>query len=175
MTLEEVTKFVEVKESGKRSAPLLTYSPSVDAAKSTYRKHKKPLPDKAPDKGDPCIYCGEKGHGKSLPIRIRRKECPAYGHKCTLCNKDNHFENVCRSKDKPKADKPPTEKTDNEGAIFESLCTVSNVTSTPTKKMLELDHHLFDHLSNTWIKRNSKPQPFIKKYRSMCHQLTIQP
>jgi hypothetical protein len=110
MTLEEVSKFVERKESGTRSASRLTDSTSIDATKSTYMKHKKSLPDKVSDKGDPCIHCGEKGHGKNLPIRIRMKECPAYGHICTLCDKDNHFENVCRSKDKPKASKPPTEK-----------------------------------------------------------------
>ena len=38
MTLEEVFKFVEAKESGKRSASKLLDTHSLDAASSAYRK-----------------------------------------------------------------------------------------------------------------------------------------
>jgi len=41
------------------------------------------------------------GHGKRNPSHVRRAKYPAYGHKCKLCQRDHHFEQVCRSKDKP--------------------------------------------------------------------------
>ena len=44
MTLEEVFKFVEAKESGKRSASKLLDTHSVDAASSAYRKSKSDKP-----------------------------------------------------------------------------------------------------------------------------------
>lgn len=30
-----------------------------------------------------------------------------------------------------------------------------------------MNHHLYDHLLNTWIKQRSKPQPFISKCQSV--------
>lgn len=49
-----------------------------------------------------------------------------------------------------------------EGGIFESLCVLSDTTPKyHTNKTIALDHHLYDHLSDTLIKKRSKPQPFI--------------
>ncbi len=103
MSLEEVFQFVEAKESGKRSASRLLDSHPVEAASSTYRKNKTDKPAfKDNSKLEQCSYCGKRGHGKGAPARIRKTECPAYGHTCELCHRDHHLEHVCRSKDKPK-------------------------------------------------------------------------
>ena len=36
-----------------------------------------------------CKYCGD-SHKKG--------QCPAYGHRCTYCSKEHHFESVCLTK-----------------------------------------------------------------------------
>ena len=88
MTLEDVFQFVEAKEAGKRSASRLLDSHAVDAARSTYKMSKQATKK---DSSDPCGYCGNAGHGKSAPSRIRRSQCPAYGHFCANCDRYHHY------------------------------------------------------------------------------------
>ena len=182
MSLEEVFKFVEAKESGKRSASQLLDTHSIEAASSSYRKTKTVKPSIAQDKFEPkthdhkekpdaCTYCGKPGHGKSAPARVRRNDCPAYGHTCGLCNRLNHYECVCHSKDNPKPAKLKTGHTPPSGAaIFDALCNASDVdcfdssctlSDTCIERSLCIDHHVYDKLSDTWVKQHSKSQPFI--------------
>ena len=88
MTLEQVFKFVEAKEAGKRSATCLLVPYGTDALMgSAYHSKKKDslkeghVPHQK-GQGDTCSYCGRRGHGKSAPSRVRKKECPAYGQQC---------------------------------------------------------------------------------------------
>ena len=77
MTLEQVLRFVEPKEAGRRLASRLLLPQATDAVvRSSYRKQK-------------TQYCGTKGHGQNPPTRVRRKDCPAFGIKCNYCNKDH--------------------------------------------------------------------------------------
>ncbi len=80
MTWEQVLKFVEAKEAGKRSASRLLLPQATDAvAGSSYKKQKRPS-TRGPSKDqDTCTYCGTKGHGRNPPTRLRRTECPACG------------------------------------------------------------------------------------------------
>ena len=95
MTLEHVLRFVEAKEAGKRSASCLVTPQAIDAvAGSSYRKQKKTPPKDQ----EICTYCGMGGHGQTPPTRVRRKECPAFGTKYNYCDKDHHFEKMCRGK-----------------------------------------------------------------------------
>ena len=112
MSLEEALRFVEAKEAGKRSASRLLLPYVTDAvAGSSYRRQKK-----APPKvQETCTYCGTKGHGRK---RIRRKECPAFGTKCNHCDKDHHFERMCRSRHGTK----PAKDVEREDTISDSLC-----------------------------------------------------
>ena len=160
MTLEEVAQFIEAKEAGKRSASRLLDSHAAEAASSSYKKTKQTA---LKDKNDNCSYCGKKGHGKAAIAHIRMKECPAYGHKCKHCQRDHHFETVCRSKDKPKATTraAPRSTNDCEGAVFDALCSISNSDQYRTRQTIAIDHHLYDHLSDTWVKKSSRTQPFI--------------
>ena len=156
MTLEEVFQFIEAKEAGKRSASRLL-DHHAEVASSTYRKAKK---ETMKEKQEPCSYCGNTGHGRQAPARERKKVCPAYGHRCQLCSRDHHLESVCRSKDKPKIRSKPKPDTDDcEGAVFDTLCSITNTGK--QGRSIILDHHVHDQLTNTWIKRNSTPQPFI--------------
>ena len=102
MTLEEVLRFLEAKESGKRSASRLLIPHSTSAAaSSSYRRQKKDAAKGIPPQDqEACTYCELKGHGKSAPTRVRRKECPAFGITCNVCGRDHHFGKVCRSRNK---------------------------------------------------------------------------
>ena len=148
MTLEEVTQFVEAKDSGKRSASLLLDSQVVQAASSSYKKAKQTA---VRDKNEICSYCGKKGHGKSAPARLRKSDCPAYGHKCGYCNREHHFEKVCRSKEKSKTGITTHNTNDCEGAVFDALCSISSHSQQRNGRTLAIDHHLYDNLSDTWI------------------------
>jgi len=86
MTLEQVFRFVEAKEAGKRSTTRLLVPHGTDALMgSTYRSKKREsqVPHQKEQgtrtQSETCSYCGRKGHGKSAPSRVRRRECPAYG------------------------------------------------------------------------------------------------
>lgn len=47
-------------------------------------------------------------------------------------------------------------------AYSNPFCVLSDINSKyHANKTIALDHHLYDHLSDTWIKKRSKPQPFI--------------
>ena len=69
---------------------------------------------------------------------------------------------MCRNKDKHKGRKGVHRTGDNsEGAIFTSLCVIAATGKYKGKRTLPLDHHLYNQLSDTWMKQASKPQPFI--------------
>ena len=168
MTLEEVFKFVEAKESGKRSASRLldTHTHGAEAASSSYKrrandsiKDRNRREQKNTDKQELCSYCGKKGHGIRSPLHIRKKECAAYGHTCRHCGINHHLDNMCRNKNKfePMA----KSSTENEGAVFDNLCAINNLSQHHSSKAITLDHHLYSQLSDTWVKRPSKPQPFV--------------
>ena len=179
MSLEEVFQFVEAKEAGKRSASSLLGSHSVEAASSTYRKTKRAPRNEGTGKPDPCAYCGQTGHGPNAQAKVRRTQCPAYGHKCGHCDKFHHFESVCRGKGKPKT-QPSGLSGEHGGAVFDSLCTIQG----PLRpRGLPIDHHVYDNLSQTWHRKRSSPQPFLNvtvkavlgDYRALGYKISFPP
>ena len=112
ITLDETLKMIEAKESGKRSAGMLS-NPSANAATSnskessyatsSYRKVNKSRyqPPSKPINHNKnqltCSHCGRKGHGDGSSHPERKKNCPAYNHQCTRCGFSHHYEKVCRS------------------------------------------------------------------------------
>ncbi len=152
MTLEQVLRFFKAKESGKRSASRLLVPQSTDAVAggSSYRKLKRAS---SKDQGT-CTYCGTRGHRRHQPTRVRRKECPAYGTTCSSCNKDHHFESVCKNKGDTKLAK----RVEHEDATFDVLCQITSANKTGGASM---DHHIFDKVTKRWLKRHSKVQPHI--------------
>lgn len=48
-----------------------------------------------------------------------------------------------------------------EGAVFITLCTATSLDQDRVSNIISLDHHLYNHLSNRWVRKASKPQPFI--------------
>jgi hypothetical protein len=41
-----------------------------------------------------CTYCGQKSHGKSPDINLRKADCPAHGKKCAKCHQKGHYAGV---------------------------------------------------------------------------------
>jgi hypothetical protein len=160
MSLEEVVQFVEAKEAGKRSASRLVDTHAVEAS-STYRKAKRSNPT---PKQELCSYCGKVGHGVRAPARQRKNTCSAYGHKCTLCSKDHHLESMCRSKGKTQNVSSQDERLFSaycsDDSMFQNLCVIS-ATYGNRRISIGLDHHLYDNLSDMWVRGRSQPQPYI--------------
>ena len=152
MTLEQAIKFVEAKESGKRSANRLSTIQSAEAAGSSYRRQKKPqTPTSAQANPEVCSYCGTKGHGRNSPTRIRHVNCPAYESTCDSCGREHHFSKMCRSK----GDNRPT-KGHQENAIADLVCQV-----TSSQHSDVVDHHTYNRSTQSWCKKQSRPQPYI--------------
>ena len=156
MSLEDIFQFIEAKEAGKRSASSLLDSHTVNSASSSYRKTKQ---TNMREKQESCAYCGKKGHGRSAPTRIRKTQCDAYGHQCGHCDRLHHMEDVCRSKDKPRRS-PATTPDGHENAAFDSFCSVHGFDRSCGGHGIALDHHVYDSLSQAWVRRKSSPQPF---------------
>ena len=180
MSLENVIKYIEVKEAGKRSASRLQQH-SKTAAVSTYSRNKKRqaitcVPETSNKSQETkCIFCGKCGHGLSSKLEQRRKYCSSYGHECKICNKLNHFENVCRSSDKPlECNKAVTNDIIPNDTIFTSLCMIQS-----KNNHHKLCHHVYDPSSDAWLNRGFQPQPTIQlqanlhpdDYSSLGYQL----
>lgn len=160
MTLEQTFQFVEAKESGKRSASKLLDSQGAEAASSTYRRNRNAariVTKKTEKQETACTYCGKRGHGARATLQLRKKECPAYGQTCNNCRRMNHFEAVCRGKQKV-----TDTKTEHESAVFDFLCATTSFDKNYDRHVVQLDHHLYNQLSDTWVRQPSQPQPFIQ-------------
>ena len=160
MSLEDVLKFVEAKESGKRSAGRLFEAHGINASRSQYHRQKqdasKPFREESND--EPCNYCGKRGHGRNAASKVRKAQCPAYSKKWDNCHHPNHSATVCRSKAKP-----PQQHNDlqNEKAIFDALCTTTSSAHKAGRGAIALDHHLYNHLRDQWVRKPSKSQPLL--------------
>ncbi|GFO13770.1 hypothetical protein PoB_004027500 [Plakobranchus ocellatus] len=158
MSLEETIRFIEAKESGKRSAGRINPKPTavtvaVDAASSTYKQIERrrlqggPPDRKAITQNQLCGHCGKAGHSSKKQERMNH--CPAFNHICNNCNLPQHFENVCRkSKQKQR-----TSQSNSATAVFETLCSIEQFART-----IALDHHVYDFFCDVWEKRASTPQ-----------------
>ena len=175
MTLEQILRFIEAKEAGKRSAMQLLLPHATNAVTGSTYKHQKRDAAEGPSQ-DPCSYCGRRGHGRSPPTWLRRKECPAYGTICGNCKKDHHFESVCRGRAKTKSSRI----SEQESAAFDTLC---ELTIQCNMASISLDHHVYDQPSDKWLRRPSKSQPFVRlsmavqkeDYKHFGFHLSVQP
>ena len=168
MTLAEVLKYAEAKESGKRSAGRLIAGPPTLSAAATSSYHKQERAHfrnshqrtEPPPPNTTCGHCGKPGHGRTQQARARK--CPAYNHTCAKCGKLHHHESVCRQS---RHQNPPPANVaslpqDNSDATFNTLCTIQGDTTTDGASLV-LDHHVYNELCDAWEKRASDPQPFV--------------
>jgi hypothetical protein len=165
MSLEEVLKLVEAKESGKRSASRLlgTGNTTITAAtSSSYRRSKQQQRGHTQNRSVPdtlCGYCGKRGHGQNRHERVSK--CPAYNHTCAKCGILHHYEGVCRKTQRASPSSTTIQLTqDDATAVFDTLCTVKDAPSIDTCA-ITLDHHVYNELCEMWEKRASDPPPMI--------------
>ncbi|GFO36283.1 retrovirus-related pol polyprotein from [Plakobranchus ocellatus] len=97
MLLEDALRYIEAKESGKRSASRLDEGgSSTVTATSSYMRQDKPSSDGG--KNSPlstmCSYCGKPGH--SVRKREHMTKCQAYWKRCAECGSTHLFVNVCK-------------------------------------------------------------------------------
>ena len=159
MTLQEVLRFVEAKEAGKRSASRLMSEPqsSADAMRSSYKKN-------PPDghKVDPMISVPTVAKlvmvNTCHPTSGQRSGHSAFIHTCRHCDREHHFDNMCRSRSKPK----DVLNVDREGAIFDSLYESSSISQQHDGRTLSLDHHMYNEICDQWSKQAYQSQLFIK-------------
>lgn len=165
MTLEETLSFIEAKETGKRSASRLLDPHSAGtiqtvASRSQYKRlnhdRKQPPTQRQPhNQSETCFYCGAYGHGAKATAKERRTTCKAFGHRCNICDKEHHFESVCRRKDRRDA-------TNSVYGNETSLCSTSDDISSADDTTAALRHHTFDNTTKTWTERRSRAQPLVE-------------
>ena len=121
---EEVKVQAEEMQSNKTDT-----ASRVDLVKQKSKERLKPADRKPAKMIKNCKYCG----GSHL-----QAECPAYGRKCNICFKSNHFSKVCKQRKTVKAvninESSSTSDSDSEnewfiGSIeikYENKDTVSN-------------------------------------------------
>lgn len=179
MSLDSVLRYVEAKESGKRSAGRLyggssPASAASAASASSYRRQERgrfratqgadprqgPAREESGRSSLPCSHCGQLGHGGSRQERQRR--CPAYNKTCTRCGTLHHFAKVCRKTtlEPRRTTSPPSPPQNEMTAVFEELCSVD--TSDPAAALaITLDHHVYDEFCDLWERRASDAQPVV--------------
>ena len=103
--LEETVKFVEAKETGRRSTVELGTSTLANTAVSkitTYKREQKSgvitKPKEILERGVQCKYC-KTGHNVNDANYSREEECPAWKNKCHNCHRLGHFTRACTSSD----------------------------------------------------------------------------
>ena len=102
MTLEQTVTFIKTKEAGKASASHLSGAITANVIRSTYKRGAKASQPQASGnrakgpKNTLCSWCGKAGHGNMFRRVDRKDVCPAYGHRCSNCGNEHHFDHVCR-------------------------------------------------------------------------------
>ena len=87
MPLDTTVTFVEARETSKTATKIL--GGKLTSSQVNQVQERVDL--------RPCNYCGKKGNGKSPNFDTRKAKFPAYGQKCTKCQRQGHYAMVCRS------------------------------------------------------------------------------
>ena len=153
LDLAGITKFLEAKETGKRSTGLITAAAAgglnrLSDYKSRDRANTLP-PSLQPRVEDPnvkCDYCGHTGHGRRSTREARKVSCKAYSVTCRKCNRLGHYEAVCKSR-------APTDKTagGQNNMTVGTFCSLQ-VCTKRGREVQVLPHHVYDRYAG-WVAR----------------------
>jgi hypothetical protein len=107
LPLDETITFVEARETGKTALKMLGGKLSSGQVNKVQQER---------EDLRLCNYCGQKGHGKSPNIDLRKADCPAFRKKCAKCHQKGHYAGVCKMKGDKKDETPPESKKTTAGA-----------------------------------------------------------
>ena len=145
MTLEETLQLAEAQECGRRSAGRLLQpsgsQTNANATSSYRRRNNAQLKQRStrPDQNQQpqqrnnqrssqsfdntasttCSHCCQQGHGSGRNYYSRKKNCPAFNHKCTKCNSLHHYESCCRASQRTIQQHPASAV--NQDAVFQEF------------------------------------------------------
>ena len=166
LDLNSITKFIEAKETGKRSTNLISSAAGLNRI-SDYisgRRRSNTMPNIPPvgesvtDLEGNCGWCGATGHGRRSPKEVRQKQCKAYKSSCNKCHKVGHYEKCCRSK--------ATHETPNQNSITGTFCRME-ITNTKRGQIKTLHHKVHDKYLG-WVTRAPAPHPIVRVTVSLC-------
>ena len=151
MTLKEMLKFLESKESGKCSASHLHDSKGSQAVAPATDCDDRPLKTAHQNQvmsPNSALTASGKFMDRSLHPAPEKNECSAYNHTCSHCNHLHHFEIVCCNKGKPKPSFMTIPSLNR--VVFNSLCSLSSPSSYHSSQCpISLDHHTYNQLTDT--------------------------
>ena len=161
--LEDLIKFIEGKESGKRSGKLLSNPVKINRLQATPS-------GTSVDSKEKCSYCGKPGHQRHAPASLRKEKCPAFGTKCSKCDRDNHWAAVCKSAKNPRS----TPKNTNNEVSEENTAKSESLTAQFHEiQILEMQLHknrsvkaiIMPHMAyqevEGWIKKSPESHPIL--------------
>ena len=163
LDLTAISKFIEAKETGKRSTGLISAAAGLNRISDYQRGRSNTLPSRTPP--DPpssppegnCGWCGTVGHGRRPSKETREKSCKAFAASCKKCGKTGHFQTCCRTRDN---------KLNQLTHITGSFCQLS-VSTRSGRQVKTLQHHTYD-LYKGWVARAPAPHPLAKVEVSLC-------
>ena len=167
LDLAGITKFLEAKETGKRSTGLITAAAAggfnrLSDYKSRDRANTLPptLKTRSEDLSGKCDYCGLTGHGRRSTKEVRKVSCKAYTVTCRKCNKLGHYEAVCKSR-------APTDQTGAQNNMTVGTFCSLQVCTKKGREVRALPHHVYDRYAG-WVARPPAPHPLTQVSISLC-------
>ena len=87
LNLNDTLKFIEAKESGKRSSNILSSAGGLNkiGAAKYQKKNVSEVVNGAVSDNKKCGWCGQTGHGARASTNIRREKCKSFNHTCETC------------------------------------------------------------------------------------------
>ena len=100
MDLKATILFIEARETGKRSAGVLSGNTTASniVNKASVATDGVSQSRSEVNKSLACKHCGTTGHGKYPNKDMRKQSCPAWDQECGTCKKKGHFKKFCKSK-----------------------------------------------------------------------------
>ena len=164
LDLATITKFIEAKETGKRSTAQIAAAVGLNKLSDhKLRGRANTLParsgvveDVIPD--GKCGWCNFTSHGRRPTREIRETKCRAFKATCRKCGKLGHFESCCKSK--------AEEGTQNSITQIGSFCEIS-ISNKGGRNIRSLPHHVYDQFLG-WVARPPAPHPMIDTKVTLC-------
>jgi hypothetical protein len=163
LDLASITKFIEAKESGKRSTAQIAAAAGLNKLSDhKLRGRANTLPARAGVGDDivpegKCGWCNFTGHGRRPTREIRETKCKAFKATCRKCSKLGHFESCCKSR--------AEEGTQNSITQIGSFCEIS--ISSKDSRIRSLPHHVHDQFQG-WVARPPAPHPMVDTHVTLC-------